>query len=166
MNQPPCKFSFIDKTGRVITTQRFDFARDFSEGLAPVKIGDLWGFIDKAGVLVVAPKFEDAQPFSSGLSRIRDHDLSGYSDKTGSVVIPPTWRSADDFSEGLAVVGDPNGPFSYINRTGSEAFHGKFAVASRFFKGLAQVRLLPRDSRKAHATFAYIDTTGHRVFTY
>ncbi len=166
VNQPPCKFTFIDKAGRVITTQRFDYARDFSEGLAPAKIGDRWGYIDKTGVVVVAPKFEDAQPFSSGLSGIRDHYLYGYSDKTGAVVIPPAWHSADDFSEGLAVVGDPNGPFRYINRKGEHAFQGEFAVASRFFKGLAQVRLLPRDARKAHATFAYIDTTGRCVFTY
>ena len=39
---PPCKFSFTDRAGHILR-QRFDFARDFSEGLAPVRIGDFLG---------------------------------------------------------------------------------------------------------------------------
>jgi hypothetical protein len=70
-NQPACKFTYIDKTGRVITQARFDSAREFSEGLASARIGSKWGFIDKTGALVVDPRFDDAEPFSSGLSRIR-----------------------------------------------------------------------------------------------
>src|SRR5262249_15058671 len=58
----PCKFTYIDKTGRVITRERFDYARNFSEGLAPVRIGKLWGFIDKTGTLVVTTRFDDAEP--------------------------------------------------------------------------------------------------------
>ena len=72
-----CKFTYVDKTGRAITQARFDYARDFSEGLAPVRIRSQWGFIDKTGALVISPRFEDAGPFSSGLSRIRNHALYG-----------------------------------------------------------------------------------------
>lgn len=38
-NRPSCKFTYIDKTGEVITPRRFDYARDFSEGLAPFVLG-------------------------------------------------------------------------------------------------------------------------------
>jgi hypothetical protein len=38
-----------DKTGRIISPLQFDFGRDFSEGLAPVRIGKLWAFIDLSG---------------------------------------------------------------------------------------------------------------------
>jgi hypothetical protein len=65
-----CKFTYIDKTGRVISHTRFDHARAFSEGLAPVKMEKLCGFIDKTGALVVTPRFDDAEPFSSGLSKV------------------------------------------------------------------------------------------------
>lgn len=39
---PPCKFTYADRTGRILA-QRYDSARDFSEGLAPVRVGGAWG---------------------------------------------------------------------------------------------------------------------------
>lgn len=42
---PPCQFTFVDKTGAQITTERYDYARDFSEGLAPVRVGGKWGYV-------------------------------------------------------------------------------------------------------------------------
>ena len=153
-----CKLTFIDKAGRVITRQRFDYARSFSEGLAPVKIERLWGFIDKQGVLKIPPKFEDAEPFSSGLSRIRSNGLYGYADKSGAIKIAAQFRYADDFEEGLAPVGDDE-RYWYIDTNGDHAFAAGFAIASPFFKGLAHVKLLSGKE-------AYIDTNGHSVFTF
>jgi hypothetical protein len=164
--QTPCRFTFIDKTGRVITQERFDYAHDFSEGLAPVRIGSLWGFIDKTGALVVSPRFDGAEPFSSSLSRIQQHGSYGYADRSGAIRIAPQYKYADDFSEGFAVVGDRPDHYWYINQQGKRTIPGEFAAASPFFKGLAHVRLLQKDDPKSHEGFAYIDTTGRRVFTY
>jgi WG containing repeat len=165
--QTLCKSTFIDKTGHRITTEGFDNARDFSEGLAPIQIGKLWAFIDKTGRLDIPPRFEDAQPFHSGLARIRDHDRYGYADKSGQIAILLQWTYASDFSEGFAVVGNSPGPGFYIGRDGRRAFPGDFQRASPFFKGLAHVCLQgcdDPDNTRAH--YAYIDTTGRRVFTY
>lgn len=153
----PCKFTYIDKAGTVITKARFDFARDFSEGLAPIRIGERWGFIDKTGSIVATPKFDDAEPFHSGLSRIRMNGLYGYADRSGEIVVKPQYKYAESFSEGLAVVGDDWG-YWYIDQHGDQPFQGKFEVASPFFKGLADVRLSDG--------FAYIDKSGRIVFTY
>ena len=163
---PPCKFTYIDKTGRLITQARFDYARDFSEGLAPVRIGTSWGFIDKTGAVVIEPKFEDAEPFSSGLSRIRERDLYGYAGKSGSIKIIPRYEYAENFSEGFAVVSHSADRYFYIDTNGKRAIPGEFDAASPFFKGLAQVRLLPGDAEEVRAEFAYIDTKGRRVFTF
>lgn len=40
---------FVDKTGKLIIEPRFGYAKDFSEGLAPVRIGEKWGFVGKDG---------------------------------------------------------------------------------------------------------------------
>lgn len=159
--RPACKFSYIDKSGRVITEQRFDNARDFSEGLAPVQLGSRWGFIDKSGSFVIPPQFEDAQPFSSGLTRIRAKDKYGYADKTGRIVIEPQFDQAESFSEGFAVVGGRKDRYWYIDTHGRKSFDREFAIASPFFKGLAHVK-------PSHAAddFEYIDTTGSAVFRY
>lgn len=162
---PSCKFTYIDGTGRVISQMQFDFGRDFSEGLAPVRIGKLWGFIDTSGSLVISAMFEDAEPFASGLARIREHDLYGFADKSGNVVIPARYKYAESFIDGLAVVTDED-RFMYIDRRGRRAFPGEFAAASPFFKGLANVPFLPREEKKTGAGSAYIDTKGRRIFTY
>ena len=103
--RPSCKFTYIDKTGTIVTTARFDFARDFSEGLAPIRVGKLWGFIDKTGSMVITPRFEDAESFHSGLSLIQMNGLYGYADKSGNIVVRPQYKYAESFSEGFAVVG-------------------------------------------------------------
>ncbi len=165
-NLAQCKFTFIDKTGRIITRSRFRNARNFSEGVAPVQVGELWGFIDKNASMVIAPKFEDAQPFSSGLTRIQVHGLYGYAEKTGSIKINPRYKYAEDFSEGFAVVGDGGGHYWFINQNNIQTIPGEFEAASPFFKGLAHVKLLASDADKSQIEFAYIDAKGHRVFTY
>ena len=162
----PCKFTYVDKAGRVITDDRFDAARDFSEGLAPVRMGTLWGFIDKSGALVIPPQFDDATPFSSSLARVRRNSLYGFVDKLGSLVIEAQFAHAGDFSDGLAPVNDADRRHWYIDRKGERAFPGEFAEASPFFKGLAHVKLLPRNPTDRQARFAYIDVSGRRVFEY
>lgn len=159
---PGCRFTYINKGGTVVTKERFDRGRDFSEGLAPVKVGKLWGFIDRAGAMVIAPKFEDAEPFSSGLSRISVGGTYGYADKSGEVLISPQFKEAESFSAGVAVVGDKTGRYWYIDTQGKRSFAGEFALASPFFKGLAHVKLLARGPE----THAYIDTNGREVFRY
>jgi hypothetical protein len=161
---PPCKFTFINKSGQVLGTTPFDAARNFSEGLAPVKVGAFWGFIDKTGSFMIPPKFEDAEPFSSGLCRIQAQGRYGYSDHSGNIQISPQYEYAEDFREGLAVVGSPLGRYWYIDTHGNRTIPGEYAAASQFFHGLAHVRFLGK--RGNHDKFAYIDSSGKRVFSY
>jgi hypothetical protein len=39
----------IDQTGRFISDEPFETVRDFSAGLAPVRVNRLWGYIDRDG---------------------------------------------------------------------------------------------------------------------
>ncbi len=60
---------------------QFDYAYDFSEGLAYVKIGDRYGFINKEGRYVANPQFDSAGTFSEGLARVKTGDKWGYISK-------------------------------------------------------------------------------------
>ena len=155
---PHCHFEYIDKSGKIVTKGQFEGGRDFSEGLAPVRVGQLWGFIDRSGAMVIAPRFEDAWPFSDGLARVREGRLQGYIDKSGKLVIQMQFQHAQDFREGFAVVRDGSGRFRYIDQSGKHVLGGGYEAASHFFKGLAHVRQGKR--------FSYIDTTGKVVFQY
>lgn len=43
------KYGYINRQGQPLTSFMFDYAEDFSEGLARVSVGDKWGFVDKKG---------------------------------------------------------------------------------------------------------------------
>jgi hypothetical protein len=161
LNLLSCKYTFIDKQGRIVSGERYEVVRDFSEGTAPVRVDQLWGFIDKAGKMVISPKFEDAAPFKDGFARVRSGGSFGYIDRSGAISIPVQFRDADSFSEGLAVVGDRDRrEFHYIDKNGRAVMNGKsFREASHFRGGLAHVHL-------PNGAFAYIDQSGKEVFTY
>ena len=87
----------------------------------------------------------------------------------GVYQIKPAFKYAESFAEGFAVVGDPDSGYWYIDRNGAQAIPGKFIFASPFFKGLAHVKFEGDHYMReisGTGTFAYIDRTGRRVFTY
>ena len=165
----PCKYTFIDSFGNVISGQRYNYALPFSEGLAPVRMGKLWGYIDRKGVMIVAPRFDSASSFAEGLGLVSENGLFGYIDPTGAYAIKPAFKTAESFAEGRAVVGDLESGYRYIDHSGHQAIPVKFALASPFFKGLAHIKVLPNATGKGNirkGTFAYIDSAGRTVFSY
>jgi WG containing repeat len=158
-----CRYSFIDKAGKPISSERFDDAMDFSEGLAPVRIGDHWGFADKTGHIAISPRFESVQSFSEGLAAARVSGKVGFIDRTGYFVIPPRFQDADSFSDGRAVIteGIREPKFRFIDKTGKPAFPGEYAMAASFAHGLAPVAF--RMGHRGVEDQAWIDTSGKVV---
>jgi hypothetical protein len=97
------RHGFIDRTGKVVIQTRFDYAEDFSEGLAPVRVrvnnkwgyDDLRGYIDKSGEMLIPPRFTSADRLKGGLAKVQirtkkrmeasDLYSLGYVDRTGKV---------------------------------------------------------------------------------
>jgi hypothetical protein len=59
----------------VIITPRFTRAKDFSEGLARVKVGNDWGYIDATGNMVIDARFARARDFSDGRAKVKLNTL-------------------------------------------------------------------------------------------
>lgn len=85
---------FIDKTGKMVLKTPYDVTVSFSEGLAPVRVGDQktgkWGCIDKSGKLVIPAQFPDKPVFKNGLAKLKTPEGIGYIDKTGKWVWKPS----------------------------------------------------------------------------
>ena len=64
------KWGYINRSGDVIITPEFDFAWDFSEGLARVAVEDKVGYIDETGEMVINPQFDYAEAFSGGSATV------------------------------------------------------------------------------------------------
>ena len=91
------KCGYIDQTGKLVIEPQFENARDFSEGMARVRVSEKWGYINKTGQLVIKPQFAYCLDFSEGLARVRVGRKWGFIDKTGKYVIKPQFDGAGDF---------------------------------------------------------------------
>lgn len=157
------RWLYIDRRGHE-TVGGLEGRESFSEGLAPVRIGewpnDSYGYADMSGKLVIKPRFFRAKPFSEGLAVVQvANGKYGFIDRTGKMVIPPPFFRAEDFSEGLAMVGIPKGQWGlgYVDKQGHVAIKpGEFTEAGPFKEGLAAVR--PLDGK-----WGYIDKSGKMV---
>ena len=62
-------------SGKFVIQPLYDIAFDFSEGLALVKVGDVWHFIDASGeVVITCGRGTGIKPFRSGVTRIVRED--------------------------------------------------------------------------------------------
>jgi hypothetical protein len=84
---------------------RYDYARDFKEGLAPVEKNGVWGYIDMTGKEEIPFNYKYAYSFSEGLAAVKSlNGKWGYIDKTRKEVIAFQYERADSFSDGWATV--------------------------------------------------------------
>ena len=147
------KWGYVDKDGKIIIPHKYDYAWNFSEGMAMVQLDDYidctrrtkLGFIDKTGKVIIPLKYSDIGIFSEGLANVRVEDSQfngkfGFIDKTGKEVIPIKYGYAYKFSEGLAAVkmGDKWG---FINKADEFIIPAKYDEANSFSDGLAAVKM-------------------------
>lgn len=148
------KWGYINDAGKFVVFPKYEFANDFSEGLAAVKVNGIWGFVNGNGKYVIEPQFDDAYNFNSGVARVKQNGLWGFIDKQGKFVAEPYYEQAGDFSDGLAPV-SIGGKFGYINIHGDYVLVPQFDDAYDFSEGYALVSL--------NGSWGYIDISGSFV---
>lgn len=129
------KVGFLNSEGRVVIPARFEYAFDFSEGLAAVGYipgngiaKSILGFIDRAGRLIIAPKAGGNPAFRAMVSpsEIQFHE--------GVCLIPYLSNPKDNFKSNR---------FVYINRAGQRLSNVEILEGSRFKFGRALIRYYP-----------------------
>ncbi len=116
-------WGYVDREGRMAIPPQFEGAREFSEGLAPVRVGGLWGYADQSGRIVFQPRFDRAYSFREGYASTRLGDLRGFvrlkDDGTVEEATPPSFEDVFSFQEGLAPV-KIDGRWGYVAADGVE----------------------------------------------
>jgi hypothetical protein len=119
------KYGYIDKTGKFVIEPQFDFAQNFSDGLALIAYEK-----ERVYYGVNVP-----------------YNICGYIDKKGKVVIQPKYELADNFSEGLAAVCLKTGTiekikYYYIDKNEKMVTDSLFCNGTIFHNGIAEVDIL------------------------
>ncbi len=154
------KKGYIDKTGKfVIPPNNFDFAEDFSEGLAGVSIKEhkefnsSYGYIDVIGKIVIKPQFQTVGKFREGTADVRmPNGKWGVIDKEGKFIITPIYDGVVPFSENIGIGGiiknKKSTPFDqkisdfesvFYDRSGNIIVHSKYFAFGLFNDGLVLI---------------------------
>lgn len=161
------QYGYVNKSGQVVVKPRFSMAKDFSEGLALVRVGSSttskYGFIDKTGAVVIPPQFDHALSFSEGFAAVligvqggAGKGEWGFIDRTGKFAIRPQFWLAFSFSEGLARAWKSPVAGGFIDRAGRFAFPPQYGTLGDFSEGLAT-------ARSGDQPAVYIDRQGSPV---
>ena len=88
------KYGYLDRKGKLAIGAQFDWARNFSEGLAWVESPAGQGYIDGSGKLAIRGEYKAGGDFSGGLAAVQAGKGFGYIDPGGKLVIPARYSSA------------------------------------------------------------------------
>ena len=72
-DEPLSKYGYEDGYGNLVIPKKWNDAFDFSEGLAAVRDGHLWGFVNRAEKFSTPCSWYRVKPFSEGLALV-EHD--------------------------------------------------------------------------------------------
>ena len=138
----PKKYGFIDQTdSNIVIYPMYEDARDFSNGLAAVKFGNLWGFIDKRGNIIIDLIYEEVRDFHEGLAGVKSDGLWIIIDKSNSPISSQKYQNVGIYNSGLINVSTLTSGWVFISNEGKIQSKGmSYISASSFASGYAFVQ--------------------------
>lgn len=137
---------------KMVVQPAYDAAQPFSEGLAAVRDGSLWGYIDEKGTMRIKPAFGSAGPFLSDTAPAARLGRWGYIDRKGKAVVPFEFEAVIPSRSG-AMAGKRGGRWGVIRDGAFEPL--KYSVIYPFTEGLARAVY--------NGKYGYIDPAGREV---
>lgn len=100
-------WGYIQKNGDFWRHGGYTGAREFSEGVAPVKRDGKWGYLNKKGNLALQPRYDRAYSFHEGFATMRVGQKRGFLKlENGRITefVSPRYEDVFRFQEGLAPI--------------------------------------------------------------
>lgn len=121
MSKSSGKIGYINTSGKEVIKPQFDYACQFHEGLALVRIGELYFYINKFG----NKQFE---PFKIKLSSWEIEHPKGMASE----------RGFSDYSDGVALIEYDSGVSLWVDKNGNPLPYGEYVGGRRFQEGLIE----------------------------
>lgn len=186
------KYGYKDQSGKVIVEPIYDFAYEFSEGLAGVHVlGNRFGtgygrsirsgYLNTRGEEVIPLAYTNVRKFTGGLAWVNtgghfiDSPFSkqftggqwGLIDKTGKEIIPPKYSVVTDFSEGLAAVNVGGHPLTGGGLWGFVDTTGKEIIPVKYEAGIRFPQFAEGlVALKLNGKYGFVDKTGKEVIPF
>lgn len=136
------KFGYKNRQNGFEIKPHYEDARHFSEGLAAVRSGGLWGFIDRSGKTVIAPRFDAVHVigFSSAHCFVKSEGRWGWINRQGQFRVKPVFDDIkqENFHEGLIGV-KQNGKWGFMDSTGVVVIRPQFQDVGHFSEGYGMI---------------------------
>ncbi|WP_420317600.1 WG repeat-containing protein [Ekhidna sp.] len=126
------RWGFVDEEGRLRISNRYDSARMYQNGLAPIKLREKWGFIDKNETIVVQPYYDEVYPHQNGIAIVRVGKKFGLIDLEGEEVVELNWRSIYRLETGNYIVENIEGKFGLLDKSGRFILRPSFEYLEDF----------------------------------
>jgi hypothetical protein len=158
-NNDYSKYGAINKNGDLIIPLEFDFIRDFKDGLAWAKKGEVTGYIDNTGEFVKQQDYMEEQ-VKDGLVVVKGVKAlkgRGVMTENGDFILPMKYDYIDVDDDELILV-QPDIFKNYIfcvDKTGKKVFELTAQATGGFKDGLAPVEI--------DGKWGFIDKTGKIV---
>lgn len=174
-------YGFIYNTGEEVIPLQYQYATNFSEGLALVyySVDDevaMIAYIDTNGKYVSGIlngnyginniseyRLEDhriwpsnSYIFSEGMAIVTVGKKAGYINREGVEIVLRKYDYADKFIDGMAQV-SLNGKYGFIDQTGKEVVSLKYDAVSGFSENMSYVKLNDKEG--------FVDNTGKYIFS-
>lgn len=160
--------------GKVVVPCNYDVIQNFSDGMAAVCKGHLWGYVDPLGTFVIPCSYhsssyydngvmddwgeygapDEANDFHEGLVMVMRNRMAGFLNKQGETAIPFIYKRAKDFSEGLAAV-KTAWKWGFVDKEGNNVIPCQYDTVASFKEGLV--------AAVTNGKCGYINANGQEV---
>ena len=159
----------MNRKNEIVIPAKFEIARNFSNGLAAVRVNDLWGYINNKGVIVIEPKYKTANNFKGDYAEVSFEKVPDfgpanyiYIDKTGKEIPESEILGEPLYHDGLKRFQDANGNFGFKNNKNQIVIPAIYFQAENF-KGDGWVACKLNDGI---GTTGVINTKGETIIPF
>ncbi len=112
------RWGFIDQTGKLRISNRYDSVHIFHEDLAAIKLRNKWGFIDKDEKLVIQPYYDQISSFKNELAIVTSNNLSGLINKNGEVLVELSFKTIERLWNDNYKIKDQSDRYGLVSASG------------------------------------------------
>lgn len=139
------KWGYVNQEGEEVIKIQYDFASNFRNGVAFVRIEDKWGAIDSTGTEIIPIIYENIR-FAKWNEKVIEVKKSsnkwGLMSEKGDQVFPPKYRYIKGFSDGYILAGNSVRRLMLLDKNGNPAFTDMEIKNFKLFKdGVAAVQV-------------------------